>query len=159
MAVTRAFLNESTETAESVNIKPFDRASWSEIDANVFDNAITSYEHRIIGQEPEYPLVRRTAVRNATVFHPDYQDMKMSGRNRTVEIHTVMKYEDTTIGVTRYIPYRFTVGIASGDVAMPLPAEALQMLLSTCAELWDSVTTGTPDTAVMNKLAVGSADL
>lgn len=159
MAITYTLLGASAEGNESVNIKPFTRNAWVKTDSDAIPGAISSHEHKVAGTEPAYPLTRRVSVRNAKLYHPGVPSKIRDGRRYSVEVFTVQRVDDSVAGTVDFIPVALKVELAHGGSVLLNQASLLGMLLSTCAELYDSVTTGTPDSVVMNKLALGATDI
>lgn len=161
MALTRTLQNESAETPESVNIAPFNRSNWVETDGSDLDrqsNVLAAVEHRVAGDDPELPLIRQVVIRTINVSHPA-MDKSIKGRAYDVTIYSTQRIDDTVSGLVSYVPVSTNVRIAHGGATILNYADVLQQLLSTVAELYDSVTTGTPDSGVMAKLALGAADI
>jgi hypothetical protein len=160
MTITWTLENESSETPEAVDIAPFARSAWVKTDAEGTDGALTATEHRVAGDSPEYPLVRTVQVRSAKIFHPaQAKGAAVNGRQYSVKIHSTQKVEDSVSGIVAYVPIATQVAIIHGGGTIVNAADVLQMLLSTVAELYDSVTTGTPDSVVIGKLALGASDI
>lgn len=159
MAITYTLLNKSTEASESVNIKPFTRNAWVKTDSDAVPGAISSHEHKVAGTEPAYPLVRRTSVRASKLFHPSMPSKIRDGKRYATEVYTVQRVDDSVAGTVDFIPVAIKIEIAHGGGVLLNQADLLAFVLSTVAEWWDSVTTGTPDSVVMNKLTLGATDI
>jgi hypothetical protein len=160
MAITRTLQNASSESAESVNIAPFDRDAWVETDTDSSNRGVIAFmEHRVSGDDPEYPLVRRVEIRSANLYHPGRDFESQRGRKYTITVFSTQKIEDSVSGLVSYMPVQTTVQIAHAGTTILNAADVLDMLLSTAAELYDSVDTGTPDSAVISKLALGAVNI
>lgn len=160
MTITRTLENMSSESAESVDILPFARTAWVTTDAEANANAITAMESKVSGETPEFPLIRQVEIRKARVFHPSQEGTTpLTGRRYSVTIHTTQKVEDSVSGLVTFVPVQTQVSIAHGGSTILNSADVLQFLLSTVAELYNSVTDGTPDNVAMAKLALGASDI
>lgn len=158
MTITRTLQNAPSETAESVDITPFNRSSWTITDTDARGNAISTTESRITGEDPEYPLVKRAEIRPLNLFHPGHEQEVFSGRKFVLTVFSTVKVEDSVSGLVTHFPYQFEIGIGYPGPTILTPSDALQFLLSVVSEVYDSVTTGAPDTTVINKIALGATD-
>jgi hypothetical protein len=158
MTITRTLENASSESAETVNLTPFTRNGWIERERSTRGGGFV-IEARQAGDTPEYPLSRVVTARPAKVFHPSTPDTKHDGVMVAVDVYSTIKVEDSLSGLTGHTPLRTTIQIAWAGGTLVLPYDALQQLLSTVAELYDSVLAGDPGDVVINRIAQGSADL
>lgn len=159
MTVTITLENESSESAESVNIAPFNRSNWTLTDTDVEAGAISSTEYKVAGDSTDYPLVRRMSVRKTTCFHPGHENDKMDGRRYRAVVYTTAKIEDDVANTVQYVPVSFEVAINHGGSVIMDPDTSLDMLLSTVALLYPSVSTGDPAVTTINKLALGATEI
>lgn len=160
MAITVSLENKPSTTAESVNVKPFSRTGWTQVTPTDVPANVSMTESKMLGDNPLYPLTRQVTVREAKLYHPGQKAKDaVVGRRYSVATFTTLKTEDSVSGLVQYQPVQLTVSAAIGGQIIQLPADVLNMLLSTAAELWDSVTTGTPDGVPMAKLALGATEI
>lgn len=162
MTTTRTLQNLSSETAESVNIKPFDRDGWVSVSRQKPGSnrqPLAYVEMRIAGADPEYPLVMIREVREANIYHPAGGASAISkGRHYEVAVHTTQKIEDSVSGLDIFVPVTTIVAIKHGGSTILNPADVLDQVLSTVAELYDSVSSGDVDTAAISRLALGDIE-
>lgn len=160
MTTTWTLQNLSAESAESLNVKPFNRTAWAESGRESIPGGGLIVEHRVAGDSPTHPLVRRSINRPTQVFHPALgRSTAKRGRAIRVEVYSNVKVDDTVLGPMGHEIVEFAVEVKHTGATLPDYQDALQMLMSTLAELYDSVTTGTPDYTVMSRVATGSAEL
>lgn len=159
MAITNTLQNLSSESAESVDIKPFSRSGWVEMTGVIPPNGATSFtQSKIAGDDELYPLIKQVTMRPTKVFHPDHPQRRYDGFRRSVAVYSTVKREDSVTGLIEYDPFGVDIAILSKGPVILDTTDALDFVLSVAAELYDSVTTGDVDTAAFAKLALGATN-
>jgi len=153
MTITTTLQNLSGETPVAVNIAPHPE-TWGEAGYEE-SNGMRTATAKIIGDDPEYSLVRKISARSAKVFHPDHPSDIRAGMRYTVGVYTTSKVEDSVTGLISYEPVEVTISISHAGSTFDNVDDLLQFILSAVSELYDTVTTGVPDTVILAKASLG----
>jgi hypothetical protein len=160
MTITYALQNLSSETAESVNIKPFDRSGFSQMETDLRPNELYATEYRSAGDVPEYPLIQRVSVKNVNkVFHPDAPNGAMNGKLFQVATFSHVRRENDVSGDVLDYPIIVETRIIMGGGVILDAADVLDFVLTHNSALYPSVSSGTPATGNISLLAIGGTKL
>lgn len=150
--------NISAESVESVNINPY-RVGWTEVERDSA-NGRSIVEYRQVGDDVLNPLVLRVMRVNRKVFHAAHgPDTAVDGTEFTIHLSTDISVEDSVAGRLPYIPLNIQFKLQFGGVYLPDSTDVLTLALTVASTLYGSVSTGTPATDNIAKLAAGGIDI
>lgn len=160
MANTYALMNLSGQSAESVNIKPFDRSAFVEVDTQLLQGESQASEYRQAGEDPEFPLVSRFSTRNvARVSHPYTDSITMPGRLFQHATATHIQKENSVSGLIKNYPVLFKTQLFVGGGVILDSADVLDYILTHTSAYYPSVSTGTPSPSNLALMAMGGTKL